>query len=45
VVREEAAAMLPTLEAEAPKLEDIHEAMNLKRLRLKHDQRVPEGSF
>ena len=41
----EAAATLPTLGVEAtPELEDIYEAVNLKRLRLKHDQRVPEWS-
>lgn len=39
----EAAASLPTLPSEtALALEDIYEAVNLKRVRLKHDQRVPE---
>ncbi len=39
----EAAASLPTLVGEGePALEDIYESVNLKRVRLKHDQRVPE---
>src|SRR5690606_7511501 len=41
----EAAATLPTLGTAPPELEDVFEAVNLKRLRLKHDQRVPEWSI
>ncbi len=38
----EASASLPTIVESRPQSEDIFAAMNLQRMRLKHDQQIPE---